>query len=195
MGGRAFQTVSGSGSARKISQKNAEVKRGQKRFFSQKTQVGRAENPAGWLRQMGPMEPVLEGWKKTLDEMCTVLYHEWDWDTYHRFCEEFDRENEGLEQEWENLVLYFLNTYLLGAVYDGDVFGKVKLAVFGVLVIRERCLFVYGTKGKTGREELIKAAWQYSRQVENSDHNLEFLETDFLMNPLFGLHAMLEVLQ
>ncbi len=150
---------------------------------------------AGWLRQMGPMEPVLEGWKKTLDEMCTVLYHEWDWDTYHRFCEEFDRENEGLEQEWENLVLYFLNTYLLGAVYDGDVFGKVKLAVFGVLVIRERCLFVYGTKGKTGREELIKAAWQYSRQVENSDHNLEFLETDFLMNPLFGLHAMLEVLQ
>ncbi len=150
---------------------------------------------AGWLRQMRGMEPVLEDWSKLLDEMCTVLYHDWDWEKYHTLCEEFDRENTMLAQAWENLALYFLNTFLLGAVYDGDVFGKVKLAVFGVLVIRERCLFVYGTQGKAGKEAMIRAAWQYSRQVENSDKNLEFLENDFLENPLFGLHAMLEALR
>ena len=40
----------------------------------------------------------------------------------------------------------------------------------------------------------MKAAYEYSRQVENSDKNLEFLEGQFEKNRLFGLKEMMAVL-
>ena len=83
---------------------------------------------------------------------------------------------------------------MLGAMYDGDVYGKGRLTVFSLTVIREWCLFLYGRRGRCSREELVKVAYEYSRQVENSDKNLEFLEGQFEKNRLFGLKEMMAVL-
>jgi hypothetical protein len=40
----------------------------------------------------------------------------------------------------------------------------------------------------------VAAAYRYSREVENSDANLDQLETDFLENPLFELDSILKVI-
>lgn len=68
----------------------------------------------------------------------------------------------------------------------------MKLAVFGTRIIREWCLFRYGTSGKINREELAGAAYRYSREVENCDENLDLLEEELGQNPLFGLEEMLK---
>lgn len=148
---------------------------------------------AAWMRLMQRMEPVLPGWEQKLGRMCSYLYHRLSDEEYQQLCEQFEREAAGLEQEWENLVLYFVNTYVLGAVYDGDVYGKAKLAVFGTMIIREWCLFRYGVKGCISREELKGAAYRYSREAENSDRNLDMLEEEFEKNPMFGLREILRV--
>lgn len=148
---------------------------------------------AAWMRLMKDMEPVLPGWSGKLEKMCRALYHKRGVKEYSRLLENFHRQAAALEKEWENLTLYFINTCLLGAVYDGDVYGKVQFAVFGVLMIREWCLFRYGVCGRITKKELAEAAYRYSRQVENSENNLQFLEREFLRNRLFGLEEMMTV--
>lgn len=149
---------------------------------------------AAWMRLVQEMEPVLAGWWYHSDRMCNSLYHQRSIKEYQVLCRQFEEEAAGLEQEWENLAMYFVNTYILGAVYDGDVYGKAKLAVFGTFVIREWCLFRYGVKGRFDRAELVKAAYRYSRETENSERNLDFLEEQLTQNPLFGLEEMLKAI-
>lgn len=149
---------------------------------------------AAWMRLTQQMEPVLPYWQQKQDRVCTSLYHERKTAEYLDLERSFRQECMQWEQEWENLALYFIYTFLLGAVYDGDVYGKVKHMIFGCQVIREWCLFRYGNSGAVTREDLIAAAYRYSRQVENSDANLEYLERQFKNNRLFHLHSILEVL-
>ncbi len=147
-----------------------------------------------WMRLMEGMEPVLPGWGEKLRQMCRELYHDLDVGEYEAQRKKFEEKARLPEREWENLAIYFVNTYVLGAMYDGDVYGKGRLTVFSLTVIREWCLFLYGRRGRCSREELVKAAYEYSRQVENSDKNLEFLEGQFEKNRLFGLKEMMAVL-
>lgn len=149
---------------------------------------------AAWMRLMGRMEPVLPDWGRKLERMCRSLYHRQSMEEQGKLRRKFALEAKALEPEWENLALYFVNTYLLGAVYDRDVYGKVKFVVFSVLMIREWCLFRYKATGRVSREEMAQAAYRYAREVENSDRNLELLEHEFAKNLLFGFSEMLRAL-
>lgn len=149
---------------------------------------------SGWMRDMQKLEPVLADWEKKQGSICTALYHKEIPDSYERLERQFAGEAAGLEQAWENLALYFLRTWLLGAVYDRDVYGKVKLVVVSCLVIREWCLFRYRKTGQIRQEDLVAAAYRYSRQVENWDRNLGMLEYRLGTSPLYALASMLTVL-
>lgn len=147
-----------------------------------------------WMRDFQKLEPVLANWKQKQGRICTVLYHQESPASYRKQEQAFEEETKDLEAAWENLVLYFLRTWLLGAVYDDDIYGKVKLTVVSSLVIREWCLFRYQKTGRTSVEELAAAAYRYSREVENSDANLEMLERRLADSPLYSLASMLTVL-
>lgn len=147
-----------------------------------------------WMRLLQELEPVLYHWEEKQGAVCTGLYHRRSSKEYEALERAFDREARMLEQEWENLLLYFIYSYLLGACYDEDLYGKVKLAVFSTMVIREWCMFRFGITGVLEQKDLVAASYRYSREVENSDANLEFLETQFAENPLFHLNSMLTVL-
>ncbi|MGN0158277.1 MAG: flagellin lysine-N-methylase [Brotaphodocola sp.] len=148
---------------------------------------------ASWMRVMETLEPVLEHWEMKQGIICTKLYHSLSTQAYEKLEQEFEHLTADCEKEWENLFLYFIHTYLAGACYDEDVYSKVKLAVFSVVVIRQWCLFCYEKTGVADRSTLVAAAYRYAREVENSDANLELLEQHFQEDMQFGLKQMLIV--
>lgn len=146
------------------------------------------------MRLLTALEPVLHHWEEKQGTICTSLYHRRTREEYEALEENFAQISAQYENEWSNLFLYFIHTYLPGGCYDEDVYDKVKLAVFSVVIIREWCLFRYEKTGIMDRDTIVAAAYRYAREVENSDENLERLEQHFQEDLSFHLKAMLVVL-
>ncbi len=80
----------------------------------------------------------------------------------------------------EQLLMFFLFTYFCGAVYDDWIYSKVCLAVYSVKWIFF-IAFSRSTKKDSSEEDiLIQTAWQYARETEHSDLNLDHLEEWFM---------------
>ena len=71
--------------------------------------------------------------------------------------------------------MLFLYTYFCGAVYDGWIRSKTMLSVCSVKWIFYTALAKGGSK-----EDLIRAAYRYAREIEHSDVNLDKLEEFFM---------------
>ncbi len=79
------------------------------------------------------------------------------------------------ETEGEQLLMLFLYTYFCGSVYDGWIFSKTLLSVCSVLWI----LMIAFANGAQ-KSALVKTAYQYAREIEHSDQNINFLEEWFM---------------
>ncbi len=77
----------------------------------------------------------------------------------------------------EQIIVYFISIYLLGAVYDGNIDGKVNACV-GHAVELYMLLMARWLKngGDLAMDDLIELAYRYSREIEHSDENLEQVE-------------------
>ncbi len=108
------------------------------------------------------------------------------------------------EIQGEKLLMLFLYTYFCGAVYDAWIFSKAALSVFSVkwiyyisfaMAIREhgddlKTLHFYETVSVMPIKEnplyekcldiLIQVSYQYAREVEHSDINLNMIEEWFM---------------
>lgn len=77
----------------------------------------------------------------------------------------------------EQLLLYWIYTYFCGAVYDDQIFAKVKMAVVCTFMIHALAV---GTYLKNDRhfsfEELVSISYRFSRELEHSDPNLNKFE-------------------
>ena len=77
----------------------------------------------------------------------------------------------------EQLLLYWIYTYFCGAVYDDQIFAKVKMAVICTFMIHELAV---GTWLKNNHhftfEDMISICYQFSRELEHSDPNLNEME-------------------
>ena len=77
----------------------------------------------------------------------------------------------------EQVLVYFVYIYLPGAVYDGNIKGKLDSAAgHGVelfLLFMARWLINGGQLDVT---ELVELVYRYSREIEHSDFNLEAVE-------------------
>lgn len=82
------------------------------------------------------------------------------------------------EIQKEQLLVYFVSTYFCGAVYDGQVLSKIKMALLSAEAIEE---ILKARWLKNGRqldgEDVIDVVYRYSREVEHSDENLKKIET------------------
>lgn len=98
------------------------------------------------------------------------------------------------ELECEQLMVYFIYTYFCGAVYDGDVLSKVKMAIVSTLLIQE---LEFAEQLSSGRvltlEERTKVAWRYSRELEHSDLNLNHMEKMMKEREMVSLDNLLTV--
>lgn len=82
-----------------------------------------------------------------------------------------------LEIVLEQIVVYFISIYLLGAVYDGNILGKIDSAVGHVTVIFLLLLARWiKCSEKLEMTDLIELVYRYSREIEHSDENLDRVE-------------------
>ena len=77
----------------------------------------------------------------------------------------------------EQIIVYFISIYLLGAVYDGNIDGKVNACVGHAV---ELYMLLMARWLKNGddlvMDDLIELVYRYSREIEHSDENLEQVE-------------------
>ena len=94
----------------------------------------------------------------------------------------------------EQLLVYWIYTYFCGAVYDGEVFAKVKMAVVCTLLIHELDMGAYLKYGLVFcLEDQIDICYRFSRELEHSDLNLNAFEDLLAADKLFALENMLKI--
>ena len=76
----------------------------------------------------------------------------------------------------EQLYVYFTYTYFSGAVYDENVYDKMKIAVISPLIIQELCQARWQRTGSLTFDDIVELTYSYSREVEHSDNNLKKME-------------------
>lgn len=125
------------------------------------------------------LELLREEWDMLLQESEVMLYGKWDCD-YKEILDEFTawtKEHTDAEIHLEQLLIYFLFTYFPGAVYDGEIYAKVQMAVYCTWMIHELWMARWLKNGKTlDVEEMTDLVYRFSREVEHSDVNLKHVE-------------------
>lgn len=130
------------------------------------------------------LEVLDEAWEQQVDETSLTLYGK-DEQYYEKLCEEFNRWIDEHMPEWhvqaEQIVVYFISTYLCGAVYDGLVSSKVKMAVASVFFIHEMLMSWWIRQNrKLEFKDVVNVVYRYSRELEHSDINIEEMEACFM---------------
>lgn len=145
-----------------------------------------------YLEFCGGMEPVVKEWDSQMEHDAKTLYHpDVAPEVYAGWQQDMEREYEAYALDTEHLMNYFIYSYVLGALYDGAVYAKVKMAVFCCLVIREQEISVWAERGAVTREDAVRIAYRFSRELEHSDYNLERLETFVAKHRAVGLKQLL----
>ncbi len=81
------------------------------------------------------------------------------------------------EIQKEQLLVYFISIYFCGAVYDGQIFSKVQMAILSVEFVEEMVKACWFRNERTlVMEDIIDLVYRYSREVEHSDVNLRRME-------------------
>lgn len=134
---------------------------------------------APMFRKLYELELLQESWEDVLKETEEVLYGKGE-NNYGRIKDAFSdwkKQNPEMDIHLEQLLVYFLFTYLPGAVYDGLLFAKVQMAVYCVWMIEEIWMARWKLNGEElFREEMIRLLYRFSREVEHSDENLKLVE-------------------
>lgn len=125
------------------------------------------------------LELLREEWDMLLQESEVMLYGKWEMD-YTEIVNEFSiwsKEHTDMEIHLEQLLVYFLFTYFPGAVYDGEVYAKVQMAVYCTWMIHELWMARWLKNEKAlDVEEMTDLVYRFSREVEHSDVNLKHVE-------------------
>ena len=149
---------------------------------SQKT---RFRNMKAMANDLKKLEVLRENWGKELENLQAQLYDRGE-ETYSKIRGNFWEvlEKSGTKQKWdiwgEQILVFFVYTYFCGAVYDDRIYTKAVLSVFSLLWIREILLERWYIRGEDPKlETACRAAWEYAREIEHSDENLDLLEEIF----------------
>ena len=167
-----------------------------------------------WQAIVPKMEVLRPGWHEFLKENLQTLYRNIEIpaastqnsssendnsasshvSAYHQHQSDFEKAYPDWNIQEEQLLVYWIYTYFCGAVYDGEIFAKIKMAVVCTLLIHELDM---GTYLKNGRvfclEDQINICYRFSRELEHSDLNLNAFEDLLSTNKLFSLENMLRI--
>lgn len=149
-----------------------------------------------WRSIIPQMEVLRPGWHDFLRDTLSPLYTSCKSDAellelYDAFAADYP---DWTIQE-EQLLLYWIYTYFCGAVYDDQIFAKVKMAVVCTFMIHALAV---GTYLKNDRhfsfEELVSISYRFSRELEHSDPNLNKFEELMSEESVFKFENLLLLL-
>ncbi|MBO5657061.1 MAG: flagellin lysine-N-methylase [Agathobacter sp.] len=122
------------------------------------------------------LEHLSEEWPDYIEECFQLLYTEGA-NAYQTKGRAFVDSEVQIEIILEQLLVYFVFTYFCGAVYDGNVIGKIRLSVDSVTILFELFMSKWlQKKGDLTEEDMQRIVYRYSRELEHSDLNLETME-------------------
>jgi hypothetical protein len=98
-------------------------------------------------------------------------------------------QNTGFEEELENLAMYYILRYYLGAIDSYDVISTIKRLVCAEVVITALCQSKNADFAK--RAAIMQT---YSKEVEHSYENNELLEEKFSTLSDFSVEKLIAVL-
>ena len=121
-----------------------------------------------------------------------AAFHE---DNYLECIRNFHAAQQGREYEYEHLLVYFTFRYFMRSYYDDNILNKAQFAVAGILMIRDMDALRFLENGGTfSVEDRVAVAKLYSKEVEHSEENMEFLEEDFQFEDIFAPEQMIRQL-
>lgn len=126
------------------------------------------------------LELLREDWDNHLQETAAILYG--NGEAFYKqleneFTDWMNAEMQNFPIIAEQLMVYFVQTYFCGAVYDSYILSKVKMAVVSTWMIYEMLKACWYKNGrKLDMEDVISIVYRYSRELEHSDLNLETME-------------------
>lgn len=127
------------------------------------------------------LELLYPDWENLLMESEYLLFSEGE-ESLSKHMESFEKwwkESKLLPLEilLEQIMVYFLTTYFLGAVYDERISGKVDACAGHVTEIYLLLLARWiRNENMLDEDDLIDIIYRYSREIEHSDDNLECVE-------------------
>jgi len=143
-------------------------------------------------RRLYRLEVLRPSWTELLKEQEQMLYCKVSEEEYREAVCAFTENYKEKEYEYEQLLMYFLFTYVCGAVYDRDLFSKVRLAVVNTMLIRELGIAVWLSRDRQlSFEDQVELAHRYAREVEHSESNIKAMEYMTAEEELFTLEKLL----
>lgn len=133
------------------------------------------------FRCLHKLELLKKDWEMLLLETEQRMFLGHTASEYQKLSEDFrdwvQEKNFPWEIQKEQLLVYFIDTYFCGAVYDGAILAKVQMAIFSVdileVLVKMRWL---RNEKQLNLEDVIELVYRFSREVEHSDLNLKRME-------------------
>lgn len=133
------------------------------------------------FRLLHRLELLKEDWELLLLETEERLFLDHTAEEYREISREFQEWTGNARFPWEiqkeQLLVYFIDTYFCGAVYDGEILAKAQMALLSVDMMEELLKVRWLRNEKQlEMEDVIELVYRFSREVEHSDLNLKRLE-------------------
>ncbi len=129
------------------------------------------------------LEKLKPNWEKQIGKYEDILYRR---NSYEKLLKYRLDDN-----TFEQLMVYFVFTYYLGAVYDCNQYSKMKLAIISTMLINEIAMATYYENANISIEDIIRISYRYAKEVEHSDINLDILEKEFINNKIYSIENII----
>ena len=177
------------------------------KYFAKKLEeVKKAGNQDSVLKDIfdiiDSIEVLKKSWRPYISDIESTLFEEKEYaDT-----KALGKWLELMEVPMEQLMVYYIYKFFCPAVYDGLVYIRTKFAVISSILIKEMTKAVllkhkilYDKENirmfkESCRDILSDAARRYSKEVEHSDDNLEFIRSVLKDEERFGMQEILSIL-
>lgn len=147
------------------------------------------------LMTLHELEVLQDDWMGTLWNDEWILYGTMTQKEYTEKRQLFLKEHAKWEIQKEQICVYFIFTYLCGAVYDEKAYSKLKMCMIHMMLMEELLFAKRLQKSKPLiTDEIVDCVHRYARETEHSDWNLEYMEKLAGTRNVFKLENMLVAL-
>lgn len=132
------------------------------------------------------LEQINEDWPNLIDFTKKTIFK--DANFYSDSEDKFNEYYKDKMYEFEHILVYFTFRYFMKCTFDYELYGRMKLAVFSLIIIKNLDLASFiNNDYKFTTDDNINLSHLYSKEVEHSDDNVDMLIHYFYDEDFFDL--------